>query len=181
MILCALLLFSLLSFAHKEEAVIERPQEQIQKVEKVVYPPVVKYHPPAVHFAVALPVVTLVLQAFYLFRNRKPDSLEFLFVLMTSGAVALGAVTGYIAHESMEDLPIRREALELLHTHETIGIYLAWFFGLILLLRVLYVLKPSGFLRFLYLLLLVLGTGAVLFQGNLGGKLVYDFGLGVSG
>ncbi|MDQ7039265.1 MAG: DUF2231 domain-containing protein [Aquificota bacterium] len=180
-ILCAPLLFSLFSFAHREEAVIKQTQEQPQKVEKIVYPPVVKYHPPAVHFAVALPAVTLILQAFYILRNRKPDGLEFLFILMTSGAVAGAAVTGYVAHESIEDIPIRSDALNLLHTHETLGIYLALFFGLIFILRLLYWFKPSGTLRFLYVLLLLLGSAVVLFQGNLGGKLVYDFGLGVSG
>jgi uncharacterized membrane protein len=176
-ILCAPLLFSLSSFAHKEEAL----KETTPKVERVTYPPAVKYHPPAVHFAIALPAVTLVLQAFYLLRNRKPDGLELLFILMASGAVLAGAVTGYVAHESMEDLPIRREALNLLHTHETVGIYLAVLFGGILGLRLLYWVRPSGILRFLYTVLLLIGTAVILFQGNLGGKLVYDFGLGVSG
>ncbi len=179
-ILCAPLLFSLLSFAHKE-TVIKEPQEPSQRVEKVVYPPVVKYHPAAVHFAMSLPIVVLVLEAFYLLRARKPDGLEFLFVFMGSGAVAVGALTGYVAHESIEEIPISKEALELLHTHETIGIYLAVLFGVILLLRLLYFLKPSGSLRFLYLLLMLVGAGIILFQGNLGGKLVYDFGIGVSG
>ncbi len=180
-ILCAPLLFSLFSFAHKEEAVIKEAQEARQATERIIYPPVVKYHPAAVHFAISLPILTLFLEAFYILRGRRPDSLEFLFVLLTSSAVAGGAVTGYVAHESMEDIPIQAKALELLHTHETLGIYLAVLFGVVLAFRVIYALKPSSLLRIVYLALMLVGAGGILFQGNLGGKLVYDFGLGVSG
>ncbi len=175
-ILCAPLLFSLPSLAHKEEAVVKEVQR-----EKILYPPEVRYHPPAVHFAVSLPIILLVLEAFYILRGKRPDSLEFLFVFLTSSAVTGGALTGYVAHESMEDIPIQAKALELLHTHETLGIYLAVLFWLVFALRLLYTFKPSLILRLFYLILMLAGAGGVLFQGSLGGKLVYDFGLGVSG
>ncbi len=171
---CAPLLFFLFSFSHERGVVKEAPPE------RVVYPEVVKLHPPAVHFAIALPLFALLLEGLYHLRGRKPDEVEFLTLLLSSGAVVGAAVTGYIAHESMENLPIAEQALELLHTHETLGIALALLFSGILILRLLYAFKPLPMLHHLYVLLLLVGVGAILFQGNLGGKLVYDFGLGVS-
>ncbi len=174
---CAPLLFSLFSFSHERSAVVEEdktPQKEI------VYPSVVKLHPPAVHFAVALPIFALLLGGFYHLKGKEADEVEFLSILLSSGAVIGAAITGYVAHESMEDLPIKAEALELLHTHETLGISLAALFSAILLLRVIYVFKRSPVLHHLYMLLLLVGVAALLYQGNLGGKLVYDFGLGVS-
>ncbi|MDQ7081960.1 MAG: hypothetical protein Q9N34_02420 [Aquificota bacterium] len=53
-------------------------------------------------------------------------------------------------------------------------------FSLLILLRALYSLKGSNVLHHLYMLLLFIGVLLLLYQGNLGGKLVYDFGLGVS-
>lgn len=173
-ILCAPLLFFLLSFSHEREALKETPPERI------TYPGIVKIHPPVVHFAIALPVFALLLEGFYQLKGRRPDELEFLTLLLSSGAVLGAAVTGYIAHESMENLPITEQALETLHTHETLGLSLAALFVAITILRVFYTFKPISMLHHIYILLLIIGVGAILFQGNLGGKLVYDFGLGVS-
>lgn len=177
---CAPLLFFLFSFSHEREAVREAPEPSAVQ-EKVVYPEVVKLHPPVVHFAIALPLFALLLEGFYHLRGRKPDDIEFLTLLLASGAVVGAAVTGYVAHESMENLPISPQALELLHTHETLGIALAGLFSLILLLRLVYAFKPVPVIHHIYVLLLLTGVAGLLYQGNLGGKLVYDFGLGVSG
>ncbi|RLJ70325.1 putative membrane protein [Hydrogenivirga caldilitoris] len=179
-IFCAPLLFSLFSFSHEREAVYEVSEPSAVQ-EKIVYPEVVKLHPPVVHFAVALPLFTLLLEGLYHLRGRKPDEVEFFALLLSSGAVIGAAVTGYIAHESMENLPITPQALELLHTHQTLGIALAGLFSLVFLLRLVYTFKPVPIIHHLYLLLLLTGVAGLLYQGNLGGKLVYNFGLGVSG
>ncbi len=180
-ILCAPLLFFLfsVSFAHREEAVVEE-QEQTQASQSITYPTVVKFHPPAVHFAIALPFVSLLVGALYSVRGKEPDEVEFLLLLLSSGAVIGASVTGYIAHESMEDLPIGKQALELLHTHETIGISLAFLFSLILGLRLIYAFRRAKVIHHIYMFLLLVGVLVLFFQGSLGGKLVYDFGLGVS-
>jgi len=174
-VLCAPLLFFFLSFAHERDAV-----RQDVRTESVVYPEVVKLHPPAVHFAVALPFLALLLEGLYHLKRRRPDEVEFFVLLASSGAVVAAAVTGYVAHESMENLPISQEALEFLHTHETLGLILAGLFLLVLLLRLVYLFKPLPFVHHLYVLLLLVGVLGLFYQGSLGGKLVYDFGLGVS-
>ncbi len=178
-ILCAPLLFSLFSFSHERKAVIEEGTSY--EIEKVIYPEIVKLHPPAVHFAIALPLFALLSEGFYTLKRKSPDDLEFFTLLVASGAVITTSVTGYIAHKSMESLPIKKEALEALHIHETIGLTLAGLFAFMFLIRAVYVIKSVKLLRLLYLLLLIAGVVGLFIQGNLGGKLVYDFGLGVSG
>lgn len=174
-VLCAPLLFSPFLLAHERP-----PKEGNVQEEKVAYPSVVKIHPPAVHFGVAIPVATLVLHAFYHLRRREPDGAEFLMVLLSSLSVVGAALTGYIAHESIEDLPISTEALELLHTHETLGIVIALLFSAVLGLRVLYHFKRIPALHHLYAILMAVGILLIFYQGNLGGRLVYDHGVGVN-
>ena len=176
-ILCAPLLFFLFSNAHQQHAV---KKEDKEIPANIVYPEVVKIHPPAIHFGVSLPVIAVLFEAYYLLRRRKPDAGELAIIILASGAVIASAVTGLIAHNSIEDLPIKEKALEILHTHESLGLYLAGLFALIALLRFIYIFKSSGILRALYLLLLVAGTVGILIQGNLGGQLVYDFGIGTN-
>ena len=161
-----------LSFSHEEKIVKEELKKEIS------YPKVVKIHPPIVHFAIALPVFTVILQGLYSVRNKNPDEIEFLATTLSSLSVIGASITGYIAHESIEEIPISREAIEVLHTHETIGIVLGILFAVILLLRLAYAIKPIRFLRILYIILIVVGTSLILYQGFLGGKLVYDFGIG---
>ncbi len=167
-----LLLGITLAFSHEPQAVKE-------SVEKVTYPEIVKIHPPVVHFAIALPVFTLILELFYILRKKATDGVEFLSILLSSISVISASVTGYIVHESIETLPISSEALEVLHNHETLGIILAIIFAVILLLRILYLITPKGVFRTLYLILLFVGVVLLLLQGNLGGILVYDYGVGV--
>ncbi len=162
------------AFPHGAEAVRQGP------VEEVVYPSIVKIHPPAVHFAVSLPFLLFLLDLFYTLKRRSLDSLHFLATLLTTTAVAGAYVTGFIVHESIENLPIRSSAFEVLHTHETVGlIALIYFLGLFLL-RVLLQFKESTFLRVLFSVGCFVGSLLIFFQGSLGGKLVYDFGVGVS-
>ncbi len=177
---CAPLLFFLFSYSHERSAVQQR-EDLTAPTEKVVYPEVVKVHPPVVHFAIALPIFALLLEGFYHLKRRRADEIEFLTLILSSGAVIGASVTGYIAHESMENLPITEQALEILHTHETLGIILAGIFAGVVLLRFLYAIKPVPAVHHLYILLLLIGVVGLLYQGNLGGMLVYDFGLGVSG
>ncbi|HIQ31139.1 MAG TPA: DUF2231 domain-containing protein [Aquifex aeolicus] len=176
--LCAPLLFSLFSFsyAHEREAVQGAPQQ----AERITYPEVVKIHPPAVHFAIALPVFALLVGAMYHLRGREPDEVELMTLLLASGAVVAASITGYVAHESMEHLPITEEALGVLHTHETLGIGIAVLFSIIAVLRIAYMLKASKVIHRLYMLLLLVGVVLLFLQGNHGGRLVYEFGLGVS-
>ncbi len=188
----SLLFFSGISFSHRGEVhednanhnggvvIEERDSSSVSKVDKITYPPEVKLHPPVVHFAIASPLIALLVSALYLLRKREPDLVEFLPILIASSSVVIAAVTGYVAHESMEELPIGKTALELLHTHEEVGIYLAVLFAVILGVRLIYFVKPARAVQVVYITLLLLGVLGIFYQGNMGGTLVYDFGIGTN-
>ncbi len=180
----SLLFFSVMGYAHKGEvhdgADSDEKTSEVVEVKDITYPSIVKLHPPVVHFAIATPLLALLVSGYYHLRRKNPDMLEFAFIFIASSSVVAAAVSGYIAHESMEDLPIKREALELLHTHESVGIYLALLFSVIFLLRALYVLKPLRGLKILYITLLLIGVLGIFYQGNMGGSIVYDYGIGTN-
>jgi uncharacterized membrane protein len=179
----SLLLFYGLAPSHEGEVHTENSNTPVQEEKfyrEIVYPQEVKLHPPMVHFAVATPLIALLISGYYFLRRRKTDSVEFFLIFISSSSVVAAAITGYIAHESMEKLPIKREALELLHTHEEVGIYLSLLFSFILLTRFIYILKPVRVIHLIYLTMLAVGVAGVFYQGSMGGTLVYDFGIGTN-
>ena len=155
------------------------PEVERSAVREDTPPPIVKLHPPAVHFAVALPILLLLLEIGYLLYRRPPDGLEMGAVLLSFLSVLTAYATGYVAHESMEDMPIGEKAASLLHTHERVGLTILLLLLAVLLLRVIYRYLRINILRYLYVLLAALAAALVLYQGSLGGALVYDFGVGV--
>lgn len=142
-----------------------------------------KLHPPFTHFAVALPLALFVTASFQVWRFKTLRPSEgLLFCLAVLGVVA-AAATGMIAHNAVELFPISDEAKTWLHRHEDLGTGLAFFYLLLSAYRFrLHVRPPSktgGYRP--YLLLLLLGSSALLVQGAIGGMLVYDFGVGTPG
>ncbi len=143
------------------------------------YPEGVKLHPALAHFAMAFPFFLALLEVMCLLKGRPPDLIEGISVFITSAAVVSATLSGTYAHNLMYDLPISAEAESLLHTHENFGLLLAGVFGLLLLLRLVYVFLPNRTLRYVFLILLLVSLPLVLYQGFMGGRLVYDFGVGV--
>jgi uncharacterized membrane protein len=137
-------------------------------------------HPAVVHFPIALTFVALLLEA----ASRVPRwrSLEggslVLIVLAALGALA-GMVTGTLAHDEAV-VPV--EARALLEQHEELGVLLGWGVPLLAVARVLLARfdRRYGPLGWLYLVLLCVVCGAMAYQGHLGGRLVYDHGVGTA-
>ena len=168
----------------KADTVPVRTEVQTEKspsdqVEGRIYPEGVKLHPALAHFAMAFPFFLALLEVMYLLKGRPPDLIEGTSVFITSAAVVSATLSGTYAHNLMYDLPISAEAESLLHTHENFGLLLAGVFGLLLLLRLVYVFLPNRTLRYVFLILLLVSLPLVLYQGFMGGRLVYDFGVGV--
>ncbi len=70
---------------------------------------------------IALPFVVLMVELYYLLRGEKPGRPSLLINLLTALALLSSVLTGYVAHESIESIPIGDEAMEILHTHQTVG------------------------------------------------------------
>ncbi len=133
-----------------------------------------------VHFPVALTFAALLFEV--VSRVRRWRTLEsgslVLIVLAALGAIA-GMVTGTLAHDEVV-VPV--EARAMLEQHEDLGVLLGWGLPLLAVARTLLarLSRRYGPLGWLYLVLLCVACVAIAYQGHLGGRLVYDHGVGTA-
>ena len=137
-------------------------------------------HPVAVHFAVVLPLVILILELINLITKRKALSVSvyILFVLLMVvfvAAYATGVTDGKEAGPLMSD-----DGMAALKAHKLLGIYLVYLTLLPLALKVLSLFVKKGWSRALYSLGLVALIALTFFQAKKGGELVYSYGANVS-
>jgi len=164
-----------LSIAHEVASfTTELVKEQVP-----VYPQVVKLHPPVVHFAVSLPFATLISALYFMLREKRLVPLVGLFSFITFFSLVLAVGTGYLAHQRIADIPIQTEAIELLHLHQRIGFFLLFVAFINFAIALLYTYKRKLSLAYLFLVVNLLFCAGVLYQGSLGGKLVYGYSVGV--
>ncbi|MEF3191611.1 MAG: DUF2231 domain-containing protein [Campylobacterales bacterium] len=135
-------------------------------------------HPFFVHFAVALPIVAFVLDLGHRVRGSEVWA-RCAMIMMIAGAlmVALAFFSGHFAEESVESF-LSPAAKELFETHEVMGKVVM---GLMLVLAVarLYLgTKEASYMRSLYLGALAIVIALILYQGKVGGELVYEHGVG---
>jgi len=139
-------------------------------------------HPVVDHFSIALILIAILID---LVASLLPSRLwlrNAAVTLMVLGALAVAGskVTGgWEAHRVWPDLT--DPAKELLKKHASLGHILPWVFGGLAIWRL--GLQFFGFLaptRLIYLLAGVVAAGAILYQGDLGGDLVYQYGVGTA-
>jgi uncharacterized membrane protein len=136
-------------------------------------------HPAVVHFAIALPVVILLLELINLILRKKAISGVSFFLILLTVVVSIGAYfTGLV--DGKEAYPALSEAAkEALSEHKTLGTYLMLASGVLLLLKLLAMLAGKGILKGLYLLVLIAFVVGIFEQGKEGGELVYKYGMNV--
>ncbi|SHK14115.1 DUF2231 domain-containing protein [Thermocrinis minervae] len=135
-------------------------------------PEVVKLHPPATHFAIAMPVALLLIEALYRRMKREPDVIHEVFTHISFLSVLLASLTGFIAHEPLEE---RLKQVPVFSAHEILGFSLPFLFLVISAIRLFKRKDFSGMVRNVYFLLLLLGVFLIFLQGRLGGKIVYEY------
>lgn len=135
-------------------------------------------HPPVDHFAIALPVVILLLEFYNLFAKRKSIGVfSFILVILTVLVFAAAYLTGSTDGKETFDL-LSPEGQEELKGHKLLGTYLL-FGSVVLLFFKLLASTGKGFLKALFFIVLI-GFIAVTFkQGKDGGELVYEYGANV--
>ena len=136
-------------------------------------------HPVFAHFAIALPVVVLILELINLFaKKRTVGVLSFFFMVMIAvvflSAYLTGGVDGKMAKEFLS-----AEAKEALSAHKQLGIYLVYSSGILMLFKLFSVLIRKTAIRVLFFLVLIVFTAAVFNEGKKGGALVYQYGVNV--
>lgn len=135
-----------------------------------------QFHGAVVHFPIALTITALFLCLLYLI-FKKNGLLWAIHWNLDLAAVA--AIVAVITGNAAEEAAHHTQAVhELLETHETVGLIAMWVLLTIFVLRrVLPSLKDR--LPVLYLLVILIGAALVGTNGYIGGKMVFEHGLGV--
>ena len=130
-------------------------------------------HPMVVHFAIALPIVVLLLEIINLFvKKRAIGVMSFFLLLLGSATLGVAYLTGNV------DATIANTA-ELIKEHQTLGAYLVVLSAVVLGLKLISVILRAGIIKALYMMLLILLSAGVCKAGFDGIKLVYDNGINV--
>ncbi len=138
-------------------------------------------HPVIDHFTIALLVVGVLIDLAALLLSQWPSLRQTALTLMIIGAIAAAGSfwTGDLEGDRVWHLVTDSRVHDVLKLHARIGYYLMIVFGVLALWRIL-----IEFVRFMratrqiYLLVAVVAVGVLLYQGSLGGELVYRYGVG---
>ena len=141
--------------------------------------PLAPLHPRLVHFPVALLLVGSAMALAYIIGWRRPALPALAWSMLLIGWVAIfpAVLTGLAdQNQAAQDPPI----VAILNPHIAVGFGLIAVYGVLLYER----LRDAKALddrrrRIVILVLLVVGMALVAVEGWLGGKLVYDLGVGV--
>jgi len=157
---------------------MQLPEITLPKVELPFDIPVL-LHAPVDHFAIALPVMILLLELLNLFlRKRAISGLSFFLIFLTVAVTVAAYFTGLV--DGKEAYPALSEAAkETLREHKTLGTYLMLGTGVLLFFKLLSMLTSKGIMKALYLLLLIVYVVGIFEQGKEGGELVYTHGANV--
>ncbi len=133
-------------------------------------------HPAIAHFAISLPIISLVLGLLYLF---KPSELMSKITSRFFVFAAVFAVAAYFtgkndAQEVFEFLS--NDAKSVLVQHAQLGLYLAISMVVIAVVKFIGCKKNIFKLEILSVVLLLLLSGATLYQGKMGGQLTFEHG-----
>jgi len=157
---------------------MELPAITLPKIELPFDIPVL-LHPPVDHFAIALPVVILLLELINLVAKKRAISvLSLFFIVLTVVAVVAAYLTGSVdAKETFDALSESGQGD--LKEHKLLGTYLVYISGILLVFKLLSMMIGKALVQLFYLFLLILFVTGILYQGNEGGELVYEHGANV--
>jgi len=136
-------------------------------------------HPPVDHFAIALPVVVLLIEMINLVAKRRSLSmLSFFLILLSIVALVFAYFTGSTDAKEAVDF-LTQEGVEELKEHKILGTYLMFASVVVLIFKIFSIILSKGVAKGFYLLILILFVIGIFNQGKEGGELVYEFGANV--
>ncbi|EDZ61934.1 hypothetical protein SMGD1_0720 [Sulfurimonas gotlandica GD1] len=133
-------------------------------------------HPSAAHFAISLPIISLILGLAYLYKPTELMSkVSSRFMVFAAIFIIIAFFTG--KHDGGEVyMLISGEGQALLKQHKQLGLYLAIAMGIAAVIK-FYGCQKQVFKAELFSIILVaIIAGGVLFQGKMGGELTYTYG-----
>jgi len=136
-------------------------------------------HPAIVHFAIAIPVVILLLEIYNLAAKRRTISAFSLFLLIVVAVAIFGAyLTGGVDGKATWDM-LSSDGQAELKAHKLLGIYLVYGSLFLVLLKLLVMAIRKNVGRIFFILVLLGFIVATLYQGKEGGELVYKHGANI--
>jgi len=137
-------------------------------------------HPVFVHFAVAIPVIVLLIELVNMKARNRAVSVTSLFLLTLVMLVYVGVYFTGKADGSEAFALLSAEAKEELSAHKLLGTYLVYATAVLFVFKILAMLiKKSNWARDLFLVFLLIFIGLTFKQGKDGGELVYEYGVNV--
>ena len=135
-------------------------------------------HPSVEHFAIALPVVILLLEFYNLFTRKKSvGGFSFILILLTVIIFAAAYLSGLVDGKETYDLLSAEGQVEL-KEHKLLGTYLLLASVALLFFKLL-AMTGKSFFKFLFFVVLIGFTIVTLQQGKEGGELTYKYGANV--
>lgn len=133
-------------------------------------------HPAIVHFAIAIPIVVLLLEIINIFFKKRALSLFSLFLILVIAVVVVGAYfTGSTdGKETFSALSSAGQAE--LKEHKLLGTYIVYGSIALIFIKLLFMLFSNIIARLFFVLILIGFTAVTLEQGHDGGDLVYKYG-----
>jgi len=126
-------------------------------------------HPPFTHFAIAFPLMLLIIHLFYMINKKELDSLHLVLTFLSALAVVVATITGIIAHEPIET---KLEEIKAFGYHQKLGLLLALYFVILAIVRI--IMTKTKALNLVFTILLIIGVVLLFIQGKLGGSIVYE-------
>lgn len=140
-------------------------------------------HPKIVHFPIALLSTYVLLEIIGVVFKRDFFSKTAHLILLLGVLGALAAVLTGNQAEDVAHLWLKQGAninVNAIENHSTYANITLWFFAALLVLRTFAVLKKkfTGYIKYAFVVLAIIGFLFIYQTGKLGGKLVYDYGTG---
>ncbi len=140
-------------------------------------------HPKIVHFPIALFIVYALLEIIGSFVKKDffSKTAHLILFLGVIGAVA-AVLTGNSAEDAARILSKAGASISMqsIENHSDFANFTLWYFAGILVLRTFVVIRKKfeGSIKYFFVILSIIGVFLVYQTGELGGKLVYKYGIG---
>jgi uncharacterized membrane protein len=137
-------------------------------------------HPVADHFTIALLVTSVAIDLAASLAPSRTWMRRTALTLLILGTIAAAAswLTGTWEHDRLHDL-VLGDAHDVLERHELLGEWLLYTFMVLVVWRsIIEAFNFAAGLRPAYLVVALLAVAALSYQAHLGGKLVYQYGVG---
>ncbi|WP_372998210.1 DUF2231 domain-containing protein [Sulfurimonas sp.] len=133
-------------------------------------------HPAAAHFAVALPIISLVLGLAYLYKpSELMSKVSSRFMVFAAIFIIAAFFTG--KHDGGEVyILLSGEGKQLLLQHKQLGLYLAIAMGIAAVIKFYGCYKQVFKAEIFAIVLVAIIAGGTLYQGKMGGDLTYTYG-----